>query len=65
MPTQVPSPSLGPTGFVTPVVTMAPLDLPLTFYTRHGDVFGVSALVVTLLASLVAAMRREPKPLVA
>lgn len=51
------------TGFLTPVVTMAPPDLPMTFYTRHGDLFGVAALVVTLFASLIAAMRREHKPL--
>lgn len=36
-------------GFHTPVVTLAPVDLPLTFYTKHGDVFAVSALAALLL----------------
>jgi apolipoprotein N-acyltransferase len=36
-------------GFYTHVVKLAPDDLPLTFYTRHGDVFAVSALIASLV----------------
>jgi apolipoprotein N-acyltransferase len=34
----------------------------LTFYTRHGDVFGWSCVSTTLVAVLVAPLTRRPKP---
>ncbi len=45
-------------AFYTHIVTLAPDDLPLTFYTRHGDVFAVAAMIVTLLAILLAKIRK-------
>ena len=46
-------------GFSTPVVTLAPDNLPLTFYTRHGDVFAVASLIVTFATAGVVLMRRR------
>lgn len=48
-------------GFDTKVVAPAPADLPLTFYTRRGDVFAVVALVVAVLASLLLLRRGGPE----
>jgi apolipoprotein N-acyltransferase len=47
-------------GFKAAEVTLAPDDLALTFYTRHGDVFGGSALACAI--GLVAAMLRRGPP---
>jgi apolipoprotein N-acyltransferase len=47
-------------GFYTHTVNLAPDDLPLTFYTRNGDVFAVSGLTVAaLLAAYLFATRRR------
>lgn len=45
-------------GFKTVELAIPPDDMPLTFYTRHGDVFAVFALLVGLTAGL-ALWRRQ------
>jgi apolipoprotein N-acyltransferase len=41
-------------------VTLPPADMPLTFYTRHGDVLaqGCAAFTLTLLAGMVWGLRK-------
>ena len=48
--------------YLTCAVTLPPADMPLTFYTRHGDVLGLScaAFTLTLLAGMVWG-RRKPR----
>ncbi len=42
-------------------IALPPADMPLTFYTRHGDVFalGCTAFTLTLLAGIVYLRRRQ------
>ncbi|MCX6993146.1 MAG: apolipoprotein N-acyltransferase [Kiritimatiellaeota bacterium] len=47
--------------YLTQAVALPPADMPLTFYTRHGDVLGLScaAFTLTLLAGMVWGLRNR------
>jgi len=47
--------------YLTCAVTLPPANMPLTFYTRHGDVFGLScaAFTLTLLTAMMWRQRRN------